>query len=117
MQIESEFITPIITAFLAFFATWLSLKERKNGRRIDAAQDMINQLRDENIIIAKDLKEVKYVQHILEDYIGQLRGHIFAGLPPPPPAWPKELAPGELYSSPMKRAYTGREHGSNEDQQ
>jgi seryl-tRNA synthetase len=97
---------PYITALIAAGMTWLSTKIQHRGKPenalIDQLQEQISADRAANKETTdamkqdiKDLKEeqkkAKKREQVRDNYIIQLREHINAGNPPPPPAWPEGL--------------------------
>jgi TolA-binding protein len=80
---------------LALCGTWLTVKIQHRGKPENA---LIDQLQEEMVSMRGDIASLKLEQNkakrreqIRDNYINQLRRHIEAGNPPPPPEWPEGL--------------------------
>lgn len=69
------------------------LTKRGSDKKLkaDGAQLMIDQLQEEMGTLRKEVADLRRIQRVQGDYIGQLRRHIADGNPPPPPAFPSGL--------------------------
>ena len=69
------------------------LTKRGSDRKLksDAGQQMIDQLQEEMATLRKEIADMRRIQRLQGDYIGQLRRHIADGHPPPPPPFPEKL--------------------------
>lgn len=92
---------PIIVAGLGALGYWLSHRAQKGDpehRMIDQLQEQLDAAskrsdkQDERMArIENELDRFKRRERIRDEYINQLRAHILAGNPPPPPDWPQGI--------------------------
>lgn len=97
MTIDSEQVLAIVTSLLAGGGLGQVLTHwsgRRQARRRDTSE-MHAQMLDGLTRMAESAQEeadsARRRARLLDDYVLQLREHISAGRPPPPPDWPEDL--------------------------
>lgn len=97
-----QFGGTLVTAVLAFFGIWLSVRQTGQRTKTDAAQGLFNELQEERAELKKDRAElhaqlvalreevavVRRENLDLMEFVQDLRNHIRRDLGPPPPPWP-----------------------------
>ena len=80
-----------VTAAAVIISALFTKRGSDRKLKADSGQQMIDQLQEEMATLRKEQAELRKIQRVQGDYIGQLRRHIADGNPPPPPPWPQGL--------------------------
>lgn len=84
-----------VVGFIGTVALILATRADKKSDRgllnYDQLQEDLDGLRDELINARERISSLERIDRLKDNYISNLRDHIYAGNPPPPPPWPAEL--------------------------
>lgn len=91
-------IATVLAAIILLLGTWLTLRASRQDKKIDVTAKNYDQLQEDLTAIRGELTTAKaqilslqQVDRLKDNYIANLRDHIYQGKPPPPPPWPEEL--------------------------
>jgi hypothetical protein len=87
----SPYLSAAIAAVGAIIVGWFGLLASRAKQRADTGQQMIDQHQEDIKELRKETADLRRVQRVQGDYIGDLRRHIADGKPPPPPPYPQGL--------------------------
>jgi hypothetical protein len=82
---------PILTLLGVLVAAFFTYRASTRQLHANTGLQLLNEHQEEIANLRKELADLRRMQRIQGDYIGQLRRHIADGSPPPPPAWPEGL--------------------------
>lgn len=95
MTVDWVAVGPYVVAVIGFGGAWLTSKIQNKGRPenvlIDQLQEELTRHAGRISGLEAEQSKAKRREHIRDNYINELRRHIEAGNPPPPPVWPEGL--------------------------
>lgn len=89
--IAGPYATAIIAAIVAVLVAKMQNKSRPENLLIDQLQEELTRHSGRITSLESEQTRAKRRERIRDDYINELRRHIEAGNPPPPPVWPEGL--------------------------